>query len=568
MDRRAAWWETRTFVVALVLLAAVPLLWPAIPPLIDLPGHMGRYRIQIGFGTSPFLSRWFDFRWGLIGNLGVDLLTFPLGALLGLEPAVKLIVICIPVLTVAGLLAIAHEAHRRIPPTTLFALPLAYCYPVHFGFVNFDLAMVFALLGFALWLRLGRRGRTKLRAALFVPLAVAIWVTHGFGWVVLCLLALAAEMVRARDAGNGPIATVWGGGLACLPLAPPILLVLLWREGDAAGVTADFFNGTAKYFWLASILRDRWMAWDLFGAALLCGLAMAGVPRKGLHYDRTLGAAAAMLTAAFLLVPRILIGSAYADTRLAPYAVAIALIALTPTQASPRAQNLWAAAGLAFLLARTASTTASFALYDSAHRAQLAAIDHLPMGARVYARINLRCNAWGTSRMEHLASIAIVRRDAFVNDQWVMPGAQLIRLRPGLPAGYSGDPSQMLVPQRCRFKNETLLEPSLDKLPRDRFDYVWVVDLPPAQWPKRDWLAPVWHGRTGILYRITGSATTASDTPNGSERRATQPASAPNTASSARLTPGPGIASSPLSRPASRPIARAATISGNSSVLK
>ncbi len=521
MDRRIAWWDTRRFCIAMVLLAAVPLLWPSIPPLVDLLGHMGRYRIQTGFNTSPYLSRWFVFHWGLIGNLGLDLLVFPLGALIGLEPAVKLIVLCIPMLTVAGLLAISREAHGRVPPTTLFALPLAYCYPFHFGFVNFDLAMGFTLLAFALWLRLGRIGRIGLRAALFVPLAVAIWVTHGFGWVMLCLLAFPAEAVRARADGRSVIAALWRGGLACIPLAPPILLLLLWREGDAAGVTTDFFNASAKYFWLASILRDRWMAWDLFGAALLCGIALWGLARKQLRYERMVGASAAMLCIAFLLVPRILIGSAYADARLAPYVVAVALVALAPAGASPRALSLWAAAGLAFVVARTASTTASFVLYHNAYQSQLPAIEHMPMGARVFTLVITRCPGWWTPRMEHLGSMAIVRRDAFVNDQWVMPGAQLIRLRSGKPTRFTGDPSQMVVPARCRFKHEWLVAPALDQLPRADFDYVWLIDMPPADWPKRDWLAPVWHGRTGILYRITGSATAASDTPNGSERRAT-----------------------------------------------
>ena len=40
--RHGHWWERRATVVALALLAAVPLLWPTIPPLNDVPGHLGR----------------------------------------------------------------------------------------------------------------------------------------------------------------------------------------------------------------------------------------------------------------------------------------------------------------------------------------------------------------------------------------------------------------------------------------------------------------------------------------------------------------------------------------------
>jgi hypothetical protein len=40
----------------LVLLCALPLLWPDIPPLVDLPGHMGRYRVQLDLANSPELQ--------------------------------------------------------------------------------------------------------------------------------------------------------------------------------------------------------------------------------------------------------------------------------------------------------------------------------------------------------------------------------------------------------------------------------------------------------------------------------------------------------------------------------
>ena len=63
-----------------VLLAVVPLIYPPIPPLVDVPGHMGRYAVQLD--PAPFRD-WYEFRWKLIGNLGVDLLIEPLGRLFG-----------------------------------------------------------------------------------------------------------------------------------------------------------------------------------------------------------------------------------------------------------------------------------------------------------------------------------------------------------------------------------------------------------------------------------------------------------------------------------------------------
>ncbi|RYY37941.1 MAG: hypothetical protein EOP59_13510, partial [Sphingomonadales bacterium] len=245
MDRGEAlqWWQTRWFVALCTFLATVPLLWPEVPPLVDLPGHMGRYRVQLVYDQFPHLREWYNFQWSLMGNLGVDLLIIPLSKVFGLELAVKLIVIAIPAMTVAGLLWIAREVHGRIPATALFALPLAYSFPFHFGFVNFALSMALALLAFGWWLRLARLGKLVFRALVFVPVSLAIWVTHTFGWGVLGVLAFSAELIRQHDLHRDPsrpwYRDLFGGwivpgffaGLHCLVLIPPAILMVAWRSG-------------------------------------------------------------------------------------------------------------------------------------------------------------------------------------------------------------------------------------------------------------------------------------------------------------------------------------------------
>ena len=59
---------------------------------MDLLGHMGRYRVELDLATSPELQRFYAFNWLPIGNLGVDLLVYPLAKLIGLEPALNMIV--------------------------------------------------------------------------------------------------------------------------------------------------------------------------------------------------------------------------------------------------------------------------------------------------------------------------------------------------------------------------------------------------------------------------------------------------------------------------------------------
>ena len=201
------WWETRWFVLLLMLLSVVPLIYPRVAPLVDLFGHVGRYRVQLDVATSTFLQRYYEYDWAPIGNLGVDGLVQVLGPILGLETAVKLIIMSIPVLTVAGFLLVAREVHHRLPPTAIFSLLFVYNHPFLYGFVNFSLSMALAFLAFGLWLRLARQGRFRLRAILFVPISFVIFFAHTFGWGHWgCSLSppkRSANMTRAA-AGSAP----------------------------------------------------------------------------------------------------------------------------------------------------------------------------------------------------------------------------------------------------------------------------------------------------------------------------------------------------------------------------
>lgn len=530
MSEPLAWWQTRRYALLLVLLAAVPILFTDIPPLTDLLGHVGRYGVQLNIDTSPYLKHYYGFRWALLGNLGVDLIVEALGPVVGIERTVWWTVCAIPMLGVAGLLWSAREAHGRLPASAAFALPIVYGYPFEFGFVNYALSMALAFLLFALWLRLGRQRRIALRAALFVPLGPALWVVHTYGWGVLCLLALAAETIRWQRSPRWPDSRIrwlhclWHGGLSCLPLAPPLLLMLLWRSGAVAGQTTDWFNFSAKYIWVVAALRDRWMWWDIFGVGLMFLLMICGLARGGFRYEPRLGVAAALLVLTYLLLPRILLGSAYADMRLAPWAIGAAVLGLAPRTARPRLLAGVAACAFAFYAARIGGTSYNYIQLDKGFDRQLAAVDHIPRGSRVLVLIDLPCTGrWSYSRMDHLGSIAIERREAFVNGEWSMAGAQLLTIRNKAAGRFAGDPTQLLRPLHCRRHGEPALEDTLDNFPRNGFDYLWMVDRPPEGWVTRPDLAPVWHGARGILYRVVkGSATAASETPNGRERVATQ----------------------------------------------
>ena len=497
------WWESRPFVAAMILLAFVPLLYPPVPPLVDLLGHMGRYRVELDMAHSPDLQRYYSFQWQLIGNLGVDLLIVPLSKLVGLELAVKLIVMSIPPLTVAGFLWVAREVHNRLPPTVLFALPFAFGHPFQFGFVNFTLSMALAFLAFGLWLRLGRLGRTGLRAWLFVPISFVVFITHTFGWGSLGLLAFSAEAVRQHDRGIGWWRAGLRAALHAAVMAGPLLLVLLWRSGVSQGMTSDLFNLPAKLLWLVMALRDRWQYFDMLSVALALTMLVFAWRRAELTLSRNLAFSALMLFVFFLILPRIVFGSAYADMRLTPFMLAIAVIAIRPLPgADRRVMSALALAGLMFFTARLGGNSYSFYQTAQAQNRALVALDHIPTGARLVSFVGHRCALqWRLNPNWHLPAIATVRKQAYANDQWDMAGAQLMRPMKADAGYFRHDPSQVVIAGRCRDKWRSL-DWSLATLPRGAFDYIWLIEPPAFDPAGLHDTTRIWTDGNNALYRI------------------------------------------------------------------
>jgi hypothetical protein len=499
------WWETRVAIAVAIIAAAIPLVYPSIPPLVDLLGHMGRYRVELDVSHSSPLRDYYNYHWAAIGNLGVDLLMMALGPVIGLEPAVKLVVLLIPPMTVAGFLWVAREVHGRVPPTAYLAIPFAYGHPFLFGFVNFALSMAFAFLAFGLWLRLGRLGRTRLRAWLFVPISVVVFFTHTYGWGALGLLCFSAEAVRQHDRGVNWFRAGVSGALQASVMALPLLVMVIWRsETHGSGSTADWFNLQAKMLWLKAALRDRWQEFDVLSVAAIGLILVEALRNPRLTFSRNLAFSGLVLIAAYILLPRIIFGSAYADMRLVPYAIAVLLLAIRFRGETTRRLG-WALAVIAvtFTAVRLGSNTISLARAADDQRAKLGAIELMPEGARVASFVGLPCGtSWALPRNSHLGAMVMVRRDGFSNDQWLIEGVNLLDLKYNRPGYFAADPSNIVRPDRCPDRLHRTIDQSLREVPRDAFDFIWLIDIAPTDAKSLAKLTPVWRGPGSILYRV------------------------------------------------------------------
>ena len=98
--------------------------------------------------------------------------------------------------------------------------------------------------------------------------------------------------------------------------------------------------------------------------------------------------------------------------------------------------------------------------------------------------------------------MVIVRREGFSNDQWLLEGVNLMDLKYTAPGSFAYDPSELVRPDHCHDRLHRTIRDALIELPRDKFDFIWLVDVPPYD---PSWIAgvrPVWRGPGSILYRV------------------------------------------------------------------
>lgn len=476
-DAIVTWLQNPWLLLLLVVAGAAPLVWPPIPPLIDLGGHLGRFAIQLDAGQTASLRQWYSFAWDLIPNLGTDLLVQVLAPLMGLEPALKLIVTGIVVLQVAGYILLARAAHGHFPPTAFFALPLAYSIPFQYGFLNFTLSIALGTCALALWMVLGSRNRVVVRWLIFVPIACILWVTHLAGWAVFCVLAGADEIMRHQ----AKVRNLLRAGLRCVMplsclLAPWLIKLLLPSQSGGHGVTAEFFNMPNKLAYVTHVLHDRWAAWDLVSVALIMALLYWAWRSGRFRSHPGLALGAAIMFGLYLTMPGTIMGSQFADMRLLPTVLAIALISLSPRDGTAgNVVTALAIAGLLFAGARFAGNGLSLALSGQQASQELSVLDAVPRNTNLVSFLARPCTKqepWLLERRSHFAGFAVARRHAFANDQWTIQGGQLLQVHNREAEPFDGDPSQFAYETAC--KGKPAIKQTVAQVPA-AIDYLWIV---------------------------------------------------------------------------------------------
>lgn len=496
--------DTRLAYVMFCLVAILPLLVVDFPPLVDLYGHLGRYAVQTDIQNRPEIQEYFSYEWKLIGNLGADLLVQALHSWLGLETAVRWIVIFTQLIAALAVLLVSRELHGRVTPFAIAALPLNYGLAFNFGFLNFSLSMALGMLAFVAWVRLRRRGEIIISRIWLALAGVVIWVCHAYGWAFLGLLSgstLIAEAIAAKHRPHTAISKIAG---EAFPLLLPIVPMVLWRS-QSGGLDLSDWSLSFKLQGLASVFRTEWFIIDTASLIVVVCLIYWAIRDKAATFDMRMGIAALLCLASFMLLPMQVFGSVYADIRLAAYVLMTALLAISPRRLTAQTVRKLTLIGLAFFVCRMLTTGIAYRDHERSVAEVLPTLASIPKGARVAYFLIVPCTeAWDLPVLSHMGGVGLARRSIFVNNQWQVAGTNPLIVHYALAASFEHAPSQYVYAGKCKRPVYPRLATVLEAFPRAAFSHVWIVGPLPDDLVVPQDLKPVPHAGKGALYEVTG----------------------------------------------------------------
>jgi hypothetical protein len=509
-------WLSAPGILITVLLVCLPFALVEVPPLIDVPGHMGAAAIEAAGPGNPLL-KYFSWKWVFTLNIGGGVLMKLIGAQFGILAAGWWSTVLATGLFAGGCLATIRVLNPRGGHGAPWALMFVFSFPLLTGFLNYILATGLSLSAFAaaVWLE-DKPGK---RAALLMVAQPVAMLCHAIGGLLLALIIAAnglgremdrlpagwwhpSEWRRLRDEQDWR-AIAKRLALLCWPLAATLVTILLWKYLSPEPVRSmNRWRWDQKAWYLLITLRDQSLLLDA-ATTLSCFVLILFGWLLGARWKWQLGLPGIVVFALFIAIPSDINGSAFVDVRLLPVAAMLALGLQDWSQVPLGRARAIAFAGILLLGTRLVVTAASFADYADDYRKQLSALHHVEPGSRVLAFVEHSCveESWRSTRRDHLASLASLYRQAWVNDNWAVPGLHMVipRFRPG--RNFTADPSEFVWSKACRGRRLRGIDTALKYAPIERVDYVWLIDtgLPRRPDPR---LQLVWQEGRSLLFAV------------------------------------------------------------------
>ena len=369
-------WLTGPGIALIVLLFVLPFWLVEVPPLIDIPGHMGAAAIEAAGPTSP-LEKYFSYKWVFTLNIGDGVLMKLFGMPFGVLAAGWLSTVLATALYAGGCLATIRATNPRGGYGAGWALVYVFSFPLLTGFLNFILATGFSLIAFAVAVRLEAHPRR--RAGVLIVLQPVAMLCHAIGGLLLALLIGANAFGRELDAlPQGwwrpsrfrEVMTThdWRSALRRLavllwPLLATVVTIVLWKFlSPPPARSFNFWRWNEKEWYLLLTLRDQSMVLD-YATTIACYslILLGGLIGGRWTWARLLPGLAVLIE--FIVIPSDINGSNFVDVRLLPVACMLLLGLMDWSRARPRVAWAVAYSGMVLLAVRLVVTAASFADY-------------------------------------------------------------------------------------------------------------------------------------------------------------------------------------------------------------
>lgn len=336
----------------------------AVPPIQDLPNHLGRVHVILDLlrGGDAFAGE-YEITWLPLPNLGADLVLLPLMVIFPAVIAGKVYLSLVLLLTAWAGFRFLRAAGA--PEMGWLALPLLINWFVHEGFLAFLLSIPIVLL--ALAYRIERRDSWGWKErVVFGLFATAAWFAHlsAFGFLIAA--------VQIEKAWRGR----WWHAIRLEPGFLPGILFWLWISSlESRGPGYVVYEQLWSKLWLFANLYVSWEAASDVALMTLLILAVA-VSVRSVRREWLWPAGGAILL--FLVLPRAVLGGYFVDVRVLPFA---AYLVLAVFRADPR-RAMWL--GVAVLALSSAWYGATYFRLGSDITRMVRASDELPDGARVF----------------------------------------------------------------------------------------------------------------------------------------------------------------------------------------
>ncbi len=444
--------QQQRFLTVAAVIASLPLLPPRWLPMVDLPQHelvadaLARHLSGVSSGATD--ANLFTY------NAGFEFAALLLRPLIGPVGGGHVVLAA----GAAGLtLAIARM--RRLlgasPWPALLAPLLTLHYAASWGFANFTLGvpLLFVVVGDALELHDGRRGRAFLARATSCALALAL--THVLATLAACVaLALIAipSLFLARSASS---LRRWATAAIPLLMASAFDVSAFlwarahphtpwensWAEGRHDGPVARITSVVSNTLGASSDRADV-----IILAALTAALVALVVraPREARRRDTTAVVSAFLpigFATLYLVIPTVFIATFYVGERFAALAFLAAIATVPCPPPSRTLRGLFVAASIGATIRLELVVRAA----DASARDGIAVLDAIdPNASLVPVNRDLRVEGFARSPLRHLFARHALRAGAVVGYSFLRFESPPVRARlpsprPELPPGFEGD---------------------------------------------------------------------------------------------------------------------------------